>query len=113
MSWYKKILAKFSYSDHRVRYSVVENNDYIILYNIVVDPDSRGQNIGTDFMNALKSYADSVNKAVYLNPESNSTRKTNKLTKWYEGLGFKNKPKTDFTVMEKLKYEPKGEIDGV
>jgi GNAT superfamily N-acetyltransferase len=112
MSWYKKITAKFVYNNPLVKYMLHENDEYITLENVVVDSESRNQGLGTDFMNALKEYSNVTNKPLYLTPSADLGGNVNKLTRWYKNLGFKNKPKSDF-IMQKMKYEPNGDKNGV
>ena len=57
-------------------------------------------------MKDLIEYADRVKKPVYLSPAGRSYR----LISWYEGFGFKDKPKDDLASIHKMKREPKNEL---
>jgi GNAT superfamily N-acetyltransferase len=106
MNWYKFSTIR---DDLRNKYPqltiwLTEEPDKIILNDLRARKEMRGQGFGTSFMKDLIEYSKKVNKPIYLTPETSSGK--NRLISWYEGLGFKDKPKSDFSVRHTMKRLP-------
>ena len=86
----------------------VGKND-INLSRIVVPKEMRNQGIGTQVMEDLSAFADSLGKRVTLTPSSDFGGSVPKLKTFYKELGFvENKGKNkDFSTSEAMYREPK------
>lgn len=69
--------------------SILDTNNSIEVASIVVNPDKRNEGLGTQIMNDVIAYADSVGKPVSLTPSKEFGGKITKLNDFYRNLGFK------------------------
>jgi len=85
------------------------NKNEINLSRIVVPKEMRNQGIGTQVMNDLSEYADSIGKRITLTPSSDFGGNVSKLKSFYKELGFvENKGRNkDFSTKETMYREPK------
>lgn len=92
----------------------VGKND-INLSRIVVPKEMRNQGIGTQVMEDLSAFADSLGKRVTLTPSSDFGGSVPKLKTFYKELGFvENKGKNkDFSTREAMYREPQAAIQPV
>ena len=99
-------LAK-KYPDVKIDAFVGKND--INLSRIVVPKEMRNQGIGTQVMEDLSAFADSLGKRVTLTPSSDFGGSVPKLKTFYKELGFvENKGKNkDFSTSEAMYREPK------
>lgn len=83
---------------------VWDGRNSIDVSRIVVKPEFRNSGIGTNIMNEIIQYANSVRKPVSLSPSTDFGGKKGKLLKFYKGLGFKpNKGRyKDFTISNSM-----------
>ena len=95
------------YPDVKIDASVNKND--INLSRIVVPKDMRNQGVGTQVMNDLSEYADSIGKRITLTPSSDFGGNVGKLKGFYKELGFvENKGRNkDFSTREAMYREPK------
>lgn len=95
------------YPDVKIDASLNKND--INLSRIVVPKEMRNQGIGTQVMNDLSEYADSIGKRITLTPSSDFGGSVSKLKTFYKELGFvENKGKNkDFSTRETMYREPK------
>jgi GNAT superfamily N-acetyltransferase len=86
----------------------VNKND-INLSRIVVPKELRNQGIGTQVMNDLSAFADSIGKRITLTPSSDFGGSVPKLKTFYKEFGFvENKGRNkDFSTMEAMYRDPK------
>jgi GNAT superfamily N-acetyltransferase len=84
------------------------SKDDINLSRIVVPKEMRSQGIGTQVMNDLSDYADSIGKRITLTPSSDFGGSVPKLKSFYKEFGFvENKGKNkDFSTRETMYREP-------
>ena len=66
-----------------------ENKTSIILSKIIVNPERRGNGIGSDIMNDLIEYADNNKQIITLTPSSDFGGSVNRLFQFYKTFGFK------------------------
>lgn len=80
----------------------------INLSRIVVPKEMRNQGVGTQVMNDLSEYADSIGKRITLTPSDSFGGSVPKLKSFYKELGFvENKGKNkDFSTREAMYREP-------
>jgi GNAT superfamily N-acetyltransferase len=99
-------LAK-KYPDVKIDAFVGKND--INLSRIVVPKEMRNQGIGTQVMEDLSAFADSLGKRVTLTPSSDFGGSVPKLKTFYKEFGFvENKGKNkDFSTSEAMYREPK------
>lgn len=83
---------------------VWDGRNSVEVSRIVVKPELRNSGIGTNIMNDIIQYANSVKKQVSLSPSTDFGGKKGKLLKFYKGLGFKpNKGRhKDFTISNSM-----------
>jgi GNAT superfamily N-acetyltransferase len=95
------------WKDRGIKSSVSERSDSIILNQMVVPKSNRGRGAGTQAMQELIDYADSIGKRVDLSPSADFGGNKNRLTEFYKRFGFvENKGKSrDFEVSESM-YRP-------
>jgi len=81
----------------------------VVLSKIVVPQDSRGQGIGTQFMDELIRYADENGKQLALTPSDSFGGNAKRLTQFYKRFGLKaNSGRSrDFTTRETMVRDPK------
>jgi len=98
------IVAK--YPDVTIDASVGKKD--INLSRIVVPKEMRNQGVGTQVMNDLSEYADSIGKRITLTPSDSFGGSVPKLKAFYKELGFvENKGKNkDFSTREAMYREP-------
>lgn len=97
---------KEKYKDKTDVLFISEKNDTISIDNMVVKKEYRNQGIGTDILNDIIKYADSVKKTITLTPTTEFGTKE-RLKKWYKSHGFvENKGRhTDFLIRDTM-YRP-------
>ena len=105
--WYKKaqnidINTFLSEKYPQIDFFISEKNNTIILNKIIIPEELRNQNLGTSFVNDLIYYSKSVKKPIYLTPTGDYGGKVTKLREFYKNLGFKNRPKEDFSEKETM-----------
>ncbi|WP_339898295.1 LPD38 domain-containing protein [uncultured Gilvimarinus sp.] len=89
--------------------SLSERPNSISVSKIIVPKDKRGEGIGTQAMQAVIDYADSVGKTVVLSPSGDFGGSKLRLKKFYKRLGFvENKsPNKDYEISETMYREPR------
>jgi predicted GNAT family acetyltransferase len=85
-----------------------ESGNTITLSRIIVPKENRNQGIGSDAMQQIIDYADSMGKRVVLSPSSDFGGNKERLKSFYKKFGFvENKGKNkDFSVSETMYREP-------
>lgn len=85
-----------------------ESQNKIILSRIVVPKNQRNQGIGTNVLNELVNYSDSVGKTLSLTPSDDFGGNKTKLKEFYKRFGFvENKGKNkNYEISESMYREP-------
>ena len=117
-NWYKKAeqqtaddIAK-KWRQEGITLYVFEDGDKVILDSIIVPPERRKQGIGTQIMQELTNYADSVGKRIELSPgqkdDYHGTTSKNRLVNFYKRFGLiQNKGRNkDFTTNKTMYRDP-------
>ena len=119
MNWYKTaqrspeleaILNKWR--SQGITFYVFEDDNKIILDSLIVPPEKRKQGIGTQIMQELTNYADSVQKRIELTTgqkdDFHGTTSKRRLTNFYKRHGLvENKGRNkDFTTNKSMYREP-------
>lgn len=76
-------------SKYQIDLDIYEFPTHIELKRIVVPEELRGQGIGTQVLEDLIQYAQSVNKSIFTTPSSSFGGSESRLTKFYKSFGFK------------------------
>lgn len=96
--------------DENVRLELWEDNDKLELLAIVIPKDLRGQGYGSKLMEKIITYADSVNKPIYLTPDkSYGATSVNRLKDFYKQFGFKKNQ--DLAVSQSMVRYPNPTIE--
>ena len=118
MNWYKKAQQMTAeeiankWRQQGITLYVFEDNNKVILDSIIVPPERRKQGIGTQIMQELTNYADSVGKRIELSPgqkdDYHGTTSKNRLINFYKRFGLvQNKGRNkDFTTNKTMYREP-------
>ena len=119
MNWYRFSQSQTTANDiankwrsQGINVYVFEKDDIIILDTIIVPPDRRKQGIGTQIMNELVNYADSVGKRFELSPgqrdDVHGTTSRNRLINFYKRFNFvENKGRNkDYTTTRGMYRHP-------
>ncbi|MFW6016304.1 MAG: GNAT family N-acetyltransferase [bacterium] len=121
MNWFKKsqinnpkelqeIINKWR--NQGITLYVFERENVIILDSIIIPKDMRKQGLGTQIINELSQYADSVNKRIELTTGTKDsyqgTTSQNRLKRFYKRLNFvENKGRNkDFRTRNNMYREP-------
>jgi len=120
MNWYKQAQLSLELSailnkwkSQGITLYVFENDNKIILDSLIVPKEQRKQGIGTQIMQELVNYSDSVKKRLELNPgqkdDYNGTTSRGRLVNFYKRHGLiENKGRNkDFTTNKAMYREPK------
>jgi predicted GNAT family acetyltransferase len=120
MSWYKKaqnspelqnIIDKWT--NQGITLFVYERDDKITLDSLIIPKEIRKQGIGTQIMQELINYADSVNKRIELSPGQkdpyHGTTSQNRLIDFYKRFNFlRNKGRNkDYSTTHTMYRDPK------
>lgn len=76
----------------------------IILSQIIIDKESRGQGVGTKVMEEICAFADKYQLRIALTPSSDFGGSKSRLIKFYKSFGFKNYK--GFEFRESMVREP-------
>ena len=76
-------------SKYQIDLDIYEFPTHIELKRIVVPEELRGQGIGTQVLEDLIQYAQSVGKSIFTTPSSSFGGNESRLTKFYKSFGFK------------------------
>lgn len=76
-------------SKYQIDLDIYEFPTHIELKRIVVPEELRGQGIGTQVLEDLIQYAESVGKPLFTTPSSSFGGNKHRLTKFYRSFGFK------------------------
>jgi len=122
MNWYKKAqqmnanqIAEKWRQQGIVLY-IFENDKIIVLDSIIVPKEKRKQGIGTQIMEELINYSDSVGKRLELSPgqkdDYNGTTSKGRLVNFYKRFGLiENKRRNkDFGTSKTMYREPLNEL---
>jgi GNAT superfamily N-acetyltransferase len=95
--------------DDDISLEVWEDKEKLELSTIIVPKKSRKQGIGSEIMNMVISYADTVKKPIYLTPDTSyGGTSVNRLKNFYKRFGFtKNK---DYEVSHSMVRYPKNTV---
>lgn len=74
---------------YQIELDIYEFPTHIELKRIVVPEELRGQGIGTQVLEDLIKYAQSVDKPIFTTPSSSFGGSKSRLTKFYKSFGFK------------------------
>jgi GNAT superfamily N-acetyltransferase len=97
MNWYKQAQISIpsfvdKWQKKGITLYVTEGTDYIRVDSIIVPKEIRNQGIGTEIMNEIINYADSVRKPVRLSPGEkdpyHGTTSKSRLINFYRRFGF-------------------------
>ena len=119
MNWYKIAQNQITAQDIANKWQqqgitiyIFEKNNVIVLDSLIVPPDKRKQGIGTQIMQELTNYADSVGKRLELSPgqkdDYHGTTSKKRLSNFYKRFGLiENKGRNkDFTTTKTMYREP-------
>ena len=120
MNWYKKSQQtetlesiENKWRSQGVVLFIFEKDDKIILDTLIVPPGQRKQGIGTQIMQELTNYADSIGKRLEVSPgqkdDYHGTTSRGRLVNFYKRHGLvENKGRNkDFTTNKSMYREPK------
>lgn len=118
MNWYKKAQQMTSddiakkWRQQGITLYIFEKDDMIILDSLIVPPDQRKQGLGTQIMQELINYADTVGKRIELSPgqkeDYHGTTSRQRLVNFYKRFGLvENKGRNkDFTTTKGMYRHP-------
>jgi GNAT superfamily N-acetyltransferase len=119
MNWFKKAQNKITSQDicnkwrqQDIILYIFEDNNIVILDSLIVPKDKRNQGIGSQIMQEITNYADSVGKRLELSPgqkdDFHGTTSKNRLTRFYKRFGLvENKGRNkDFSTNKTMYREP-------
>ena len=94
--------------EFNIPFKLTEHEDYVVLMIVVVPYKERNKGIGNKFMKRLIELSIEQNKDIFITPSGEYSEpedmKKGALIKWYKGLGFVNKKKSDFRSQNTMVY---------
>jgi len=104
------ILLNEKWKSDYVDVHIVESEDAIVIYKIIVSKSERGKGLGSKVMQDICDYADAVGKRVELSPSKDfGASSVTRLKKFYKQFGFvENKGRNkDYEISHSMYRLPK------
>ena len=83
---------------------ITENEDYLVLYEIYIEPSLRNKGIGTTLLKLIEHKAKELNyKQIYLRPEPlDKDLSRDQLIDWYVKKGYKHRPDVNEELYKRI-----------